>query len=391
VVATRTLNRFIAVDWQTGVIRAEAGVTLQEILALAIPQGWFLPVTPGTQFVTLGGAIANDVHGKNHHRQGTFGRHVRRFGLYRSDRAALECSPAEHADLFKASIGGLGLTGFIAWSEIQLMPIRSSRMSVVNHRFGNLDEFFALSRELDARHEFCVSWIDCVAKGRNMGRGIYSAGDFTDDNILVAESAHKFSVPCVPPISPVNALTLRGFNLAYWHKASAQRQRSTIGYRAFFYPLDAILNWNRIYGPNGFQQYQCVIPERYEREAVRALLDAIATSGQGSFLAVLKRTGALPSPGLMSFPLAGTTLALDFPQTKNLQALFERLDRIVHEAGGRLYPAKDAHMSAADFQSSYPNWRQVEDLRDPIILSRFWSRVTLQSSCSGSRAEIQRD
>jgi FAD/FMN-containing dehydrogenase len=220
-----------------------------------------------------------------------------------------------------------------------------------------------------------------------MGRGIYTAGDFSDDNILVADRAHRLSVPFVPPISLVNAVTLRGFNVAYWHKAAAGRQHSTMGYRAFFYPLDAILNWNRMYGPKGFQQYQCVIPEQYEREAISALLAAIAASGQGSFLAVLKRTGELRSPGLMSFPLAGTTLALDFPQTANLQALFERLDSIVHEAGGRLYPAKDAHMSAANFQRSYPNWRQVEDLRDPIILSRFWSRVTLQSSCTASRAE----
>jgi FAD/FMN-containing dehydrogenase len=373
----RPLDRFIAADWSAGVLTAEAGVTLQEILAVAIPRGWFLSVTPGTKYATLGGAIANDVHGKNHHRRGTFGRHVRRFGLLRSDAGRMICSPQQHADLFQASIGGLGLTGVIEWAEIELMPIRSSRLNVITQRFANLDEFFALSSELDEKHEFCVSWVDCLAKGREGGRGIYMAGDFEDSGPLAVETRRKLDVPFTPPMSLVNPMSLRLFNELYWRRAPREPRRDSVGYDPFFYPLDAISKWNRIYGRRGFQQYQAVIPEAAARDGVHALLAAIAASGTGSFLAVLKRCGALASPGLMSFPHAGTTLALDFPHSDRLVTeLFPRLDAIVREADGRLYPAKDAHMSGEDFRRAYPAWKQVEALRDPSLMSCFWRRVT---------------
>lgn len=372
------LDRFLAADWSTGRLTAEAGVTLADILAVAIPRGWFLPVTPGTRFVTLGGAIANDVHGKNHHRRGTFGRHVRRFGLCRSDAGRLTCSPAQEPLLFAATIGGLGLTGVIEWAEIQLMPIRSSRLDVVTQRFGNLDEFFTLSAELDASHEFGVAWIDCVASGRQAGRGVYVAGDFAGDAGLAVEDGRTLTVPVTPPFSLVNSVSLRLFNSLYWHRAPAVRRHSVSGYAPFFYPLDGLLQWNRLYGRRGFQQYQAVLPMAVAHDGVQALLEAIARSGMGSFLAVLKRCGDLSSPGLLSFPRPGITLALDFPQCNALAAdLFPRLDAIVREAGGRLYPAKDAHMSGADFRHAYPAWAQLETLRDPALLSRFWQRVTL--------------
>jgi len=376
VLEMRPLDRFVAADWSTGVLAAEAGATLEDILCAAIPHGWFLAVTPGTRHVTLGGAIANDVHGKNHHRRGTFGRHVRRFGLQRSDLGSLTCSPTDNAELFAATIGGLGLTGIIEWAEIQLVPIRSSQLDTETQRFDGLDEFFALSGELDARHEFSVSWIDCAARGRAAGRGILVAGDFATDGGLAVDAPRRLAVPFAPPVPLVNRVTLRAFNEAYWRRAPRGRRHARMGYGPYFYPLDAIRDWNRIYGPAGFQQYQCLLPPATAEAGVRALLEAIAASGAGSFLSVLKRCGDLPSPGLLSFPQAGTTLALDFRQEARLATtLFPRLDAIVREAGGRLYPAKDAHMSGDDFRRAYPAWSRLEALRDPALLSRFWRRV----------------
>lgn len=374
----RTLDRFIASDWENGVLVAEAGVTLGEVLNLAIPRGWFLPVTPGTKFVTLGGAVANDVHGKNHHVQGTFGRHVRRFELLRSDQDALVCSPEENSELFAATIGGLGLTGIILWVEIQLTPILSSRLDSTVQRFGNLAEFFALSLEYDQKNEFSVSWIDCTAKGSQVGRGVYTTGNFASEGSLQVESGRRLTVPLTPPFSLINNLSLRALNGILWRKQPSGKRHVRVGYEPFFYPLDGLLHWNRLYGQKGFQQYQCLIPGFGDqaKAPLHALLNTVAVSGTGSFLAVLKTCADIPSPGLMSFPRAGVTLALDFPQTDLLASqLFPRLDSIVRESGGRLYPAKDAHMSGEDFRRSYPAWSRIEALRDPALLSRFWKRV----------------
>lgn len=373
----RSLDRFIEVDWERGTVRAEAGVTLSEILAVSIPQGWFLSVTPGTQFVTLGGAIANDVHGKNHHLRGTFGNHVRSFGLLRHNQGLLTCSLTENSELYAASIGGLGLTGVILWAEIQLIPIRSSQIDTTVVRFRNLAEFFLLSTELDHQHEYSVAWIDCLAKGSEIGRGVFFVGDHARYGSLDKNQRSKRSVPLTPPVSLINNLSLRTFNAAYWNAYPSERTLKRDNYEPFFYPLDRILHWNRIYGRKGFQQYQCVIPDAVAEVVVRELLLAISNSGQGSFLAVLKRCGSIPSPGLLSFPLAGPSLALDFPQKADLVSLFSRLDAIVREAGGRLYPAKDAHMSGNDFRQAYPAWEQLEALRDPSLMSRFWKRVTV--------------
>lgn len=373
----RGLSRFISADWQNGVVRAECGVTLGELLRLAIPRGWFLPVTPGTKYVTLGGALANDVHGKNHHVRGTFGRHVRCFSLLRSDMEERICSSVEHADLFAASIGGLGLTGVIRWVELQLMPIHGAAIRQTQVRFDSLEEFFSLSNELDSQHEYTVAWVDCLAKGAATGRGVFMAGDHAKGGDLCTADPTKLRVPFTPPISVMNSLTLKAFNSAYFHAHKAGRHVSRVGYDPFFYPLDRILEWNRIYGPRGFQQYQCVIPKAQARDGIGALLQAISAEGRGSFLAVLKRCGDMTSPGLLSFPLEGVSLALDFPQhdAANVR-LFQRLDAILRESGGRLYPAKDAHMRGEDFRRTYPSWEQVEALRDPLLCSRFWQRVT---------------
>jgi FAD/FMN-containing dehydrogenase len=377
VVQTLPLDRLIAADWQRGILRAEPGVTLEQILNVGIPRGWMLPVTPGTKYATLGGAIANDVHGKNHHVRGTFGRHVRRFALARSDGTQFECAPNEQSEFYAATIGGLGLTGMILWAEIQLMPIRSSMIDVTSIRFANLDEFFALAERLDPLHEYSVAWVDCQSRGSALGRGIFMVGDHTTDGPLEVANRKKHTVPFTVPIPVFNRFTLRAFNELYYQKQQRAEVRSTVSYDNYFYPLDSLLEWNRIYGRSGFQQYQCVVPPVAARDATSAILDAIAQSGTGSFLAVLKRCGDVRSPGLLSFPLEGTSLALDFPQRDASNSrLFAKLDAIVREAGGRIYPAKDAHMTGADFRAAYPQWQQVEALRDPALLSRFWERTT---------------
>lgn len=377
VVSMLGMDRVLAVDWESGVICAQAGLTLDALIRIALPRGWFLPVTPGTRFVTLGGVVANDVHGKNHHVMGTFGCHVRRLVVYRSDEGMVACSPTVRADLFAATVGGLGLTGIILSVELHLRRVVSNQIEQRSIRFGGLDEFFDLSRQQDPHHEYSVAWVDCLASGKHTGRGHYMAGNHATEGPLTVAPASRMAMPLDPPFSLVNALSLRAFNTLYYHRQLKREVQGRVDYAPFFYPLDGILHWNRIYGRKGFQQYQCVVPRQHDREVIGAVMGEIARSGTGSFLAVLKQCGDIASPGLLSFPLPGVTLALDFPQREPENSrLFGKLDALVHEAGGRLYPAKDAHMSAAHFQQAYPAWRQVEALRDPQLLSRFWRRVT---------------
>ncbi|MDY7802441.1 FAD-binding oxidoreductase [Burkholderia stagnalis] len=392
----KSLDRFIDADWQTGRIRAEAGMTLDVLLDAALPRGWMLPVTPGTRYVTLGGALANDVHGKNHHIRGTFGRHVTRFGLVRSDLGPLEIDARSHPELYAATIGGLGLTGVISWVELQLMQVPSARVDLRQMRFGGLDEFFALSNEHDARHEYSVAWIDCGSRGKALGRGVLTVADAAPaeargqgeqdggkgnaagrSGMRSRPSTRQLTVPFTLPFSLVNRLSVPAFNALHYWRAGRAAGSARVELLPFLYPLDGLLEWHRIYGRRGFQQYQCVVPAADARDAMGEMLAAIAASRTGSFLAVLKRCGALVSPGLLSFPLEGTSLALDFAQhdARNA-ALFARLDAIVRGARGRLYPAKDAHMSGEDFRRAYPAWTRVEALRDPAIQSRFWQRTT---------------
>lgn len=374
----RPLARFIAVDWQQGLVTVEAGMTLGELLQHSIAHGWFLPVTPGTRLATVGGAIANDVHGKNHHVQGTFGRHVESIELVRSDLGSMHCSPQENPELFAATVGGLGLTGIILSATLRLRRIASSQIRLQQIRFGSLREYFDLSRELDARHEYNVAWVDCLAPGASLGRGVFLAGDHHDRAPRKPRSLTTLRIPFTPPVPLFNKITLKALNSFYFHSKATRPQRLQ-DYDAFFYPLDRLLEWNRIYGPRGFQQYQCVIPYGDAEAAMGELLATIRRHNEGSFLAVLKNCGDLQSPGLLSFPMAGVSLALDFPQRGDAtQKLFHILDRIVRDAGGRLYPAKDAHMSGDDFRAAYPAWEHLENLRDPALLSRFWQRVTRQ-------------
>ncbi len=373
---TRGMDRFIAFDPASGVLRCEAGVLLSEILALFVPRGWFLPVTPGTCHVTLGGAVASDVHGKNHHRAGSFGCHVRCFELLRSDGTRRLCSGQENAEWFAATIGGLGLTGLITWVEIELKAIAGTGIAVDNSRFEGLDEFFAINAAAEAGHEYTVAWIDCLAA---TPRGILMAGDHAaPDGAAEGSRAPRapLRLPLAPPnlpVSLINELSLRAFNQLYYHRRLPAR--SLVHYLPFFYPLDSIAHWNRLYGRRGFFQYQFVLPLA-ERAALAEILRDIAASGQGSFLAVLKTFGAATSPGLLSFPMPGVTLALDFPNHGAATlALFDRLDAIVGAAGGRLYAAKDARMSGEFFRRSNPRLDEFLPYIDPQFSSDFARRV----------------
>jgi FAD/FMN-containing dehydrogenase len=364
----------------TGVLTCESGVLLSDILRLIVPAGWFLPAVPGTCFVTVGGAIANDVHGKNHHVAGTFGRHVKRLELLRSNGERLICSPTRNADWFAATIGGLGLTGVVTWAELQLKPISSPRLDAETIRFANLDEFFSLCDESEISHEYTVAWIDCHGRGR----GIFQRANHAHDTEVPAPvPAKKLSVPFALPISLVNGLSVRLFNTVHYYKQPAGRRNSNEHFQSFFFPLDGVLNWNRVYGRAGFYQYQCVVPTK---EATAELLDTIARSGQGSFLAVLKRFGSVTSPGMLSFPRAGLTLAIDFPNSgAGVQWLFESLDTIVSNAGGTLYPAKDGRMPGELFRSGYPRWQEFSRFIDPACSSSFWRRATASAPAAHPR------
>ncbi|HEX7815148.1 FAD-binding oxidoreductase [Dyella sp.] len=374
----RGLDHFISFDPATGILTCEAGVLFSEILDLTVPQGWFLPVTPGTRLVTIGGAIGNDVHGKNHHRAGSFGHHVLEFELVRSDGSRLTCSKEQHSDWFAATIGGLGLTGVITWASIQLRRIAGPWMSTESHRFDDLNGFFALSHSSDQDYEYTVSWIDCVARGKGLGRGLFSRGNHAPayPDRRPAAPTRRLSMPLTPPVSLVNPVSLRAFNQLYYHRQRKRSVHATTHYAPFFYPLDGIAHWNRMYGPRGFLQYQCVVPPDSARETVAELIKIIASEGGGSFLAVLKQFGYLPSLGMLSFPRAGTTLALDFPNTgQGTFALLNRLDAVVDAAGGAVYPAKDARMSGERFRRYFPHWQTFSRFIDPALSSSFWRRV----------------
>ena len=381
-VETSGLNRFMAFDLDSGILRCEAGISLDDILKLIVPKGWFLPTTPGTKFVTLGGAIANDIHGKNHHMAGTFGCHVKAFELLRSDGTRSHCTRRKNTDLFKATIGGLGLTGLITWAEIKLKKVNNSWMETESIKFEGIEEFLELSKESDKDWEYTVSWIDCVTRGKGMGRGIFMRGNHSPGSVM-SRKVHrnpKISAPFDCPSIILNSFSIKAFNTAYYGKQRSKYVRSRVHYDPFFYPLDSVDDWNRIYGKRGFFQYQFVIPFRAGQETMEDILRIITESRQGSFLAVIKTFGSKKSPGMLSFPKPGITLALDFPNRgESTLKLFEKLDAVVNSAGGLLYPAKDARMSASFFQKAYPQWEEFSTFMDPKFSSSFWRRVTEES------------
>jgi FAD/FMN-containing dehydrogenase len=369
----RRLNRILGFDEATGMLRCESGVSLSDIIDVFLPKGWFLPVTPGTRFVTVGGAIANDVHGKNHHCAGSFGAHVRQIALHRSNDGLVLCSSEENADMLRATIGGLGLTGVIAWADIQLKRVAGPWIDAESVPFQSLNAFLDLSRESDGRFEYTVAWLDCLA-GKN-SRGIFFRGNHAMDR---GKKFHQKRGPKLPfplPARMLNRYSVKAFNAAYYRIHAARKGATLVPYDSFFYPLDSVRQWNLLYGQHGFLQYQCVIPET-NVAAVEELLDRIARSGMGSFLSVLKKFGLAPAAGMLSFPRPGLTLALDFAMRgERTLKLMQALDEVVQQSGGALYPAKDARMSPALFETSFPRWRAFVPYIDPKMSSSFWRRV----------------
>lgn len=369
---TRGLDRFMEFDPERGVMRCEAGVTLDAIARVVVPRGWFLPVTPGTCFVTVGGAVANDVHGKNHHVAGSFGRHVSAFELLRSDGSVRTCSRHSEPELFTATIGGLGLTGLIRWVEFALKKIPGEFIDGDQIKFETLEQFEALSDESVEPYEYTVAWIDCLSKA---GRGILSRGNHCG-RPGSPQRNRALNVPITPPVSFVNSWSVRAMNGAIYRKQLRGRVPKIWHYREFFYPLDGIFGWNRLYGPRGFFQFQCALPPSVAVLALYEMLRAVRAAKQGSFLAVLKKFGDAESPGLLSFARPGMTLAVDFPNRgAETLKLLTTLEQIVVEARGALYPAKDATMSPRGFRSSFALLERFSASIDPRFSSSFWRRV----------------
>jgi L-gulonolactone oxidase len=375
-IGTAGVDRLIDFDASTGILHAEAGVSLAQVLEFAVPRGFFLPVTPGTKFVTLAGAVANDVHGKNHHRAGTFGRHVRGIGLLRSDGSRHWLTPEDASGLFAATVGGLGLTGLITDVAVALRPIKASRLDAEMIPFGHVREFFGLTRDSLADREYTVAWIDCLKGGDALGRGIFTRADHASGGPLSVEPSAGPRMPLDLPGFALNRLSIAAFNWLYFHKLRLSAGRTSMSYNGFFYPLDGIADWNRMYGGRGFYQYQSVVPPTAAEEATVEMLKQIGRAGQGSFLVVLKTFGALVSPGMLSFPIEGTTLALDFPNKgASTLALLDRLDAVVKEAGGRLYPAKDGRLPATMFRQGHRRLAEFTGHVDPAFSSSFWRRM----------------
>lgn len=368
VLLTRALRRFIAFDPEAGVLRAEAGTTLGEVTELVLGKGWLPPVLPGTRFVTLGGAVANDIHGKNHHRAGAFGRHVRALGLRRSDGSDSTLQPGD--PLFEATVAGLGLTGLITWVEIQLERVASGWVRAEGVRFRSLEELETLDDASRDTHAHTVAWVDGLARGASLGRGVYFRGNVAEGPSRLPRRPSPIAIPLQAPEFLLSPSLLRTFNSLYDH---LPRWRSRTSVWKFFHPLDSLGSWNRLYGRRGFFQHQSVVPDL---EGVRALLALTSTRGQGSFLSVLKRFGSLSSPGMLSFPRPGWTLALDIPNRgEETLACLEEMDAVVRTHGGAIYPAKDARMSGETFRLGYPRLDAFATFIDPAFRSRFWQRV----------------
>lgn len=362
VIQTTNCDHFIAFDTHTGLLTAEAGITLREILKVIVPQGWFLPVTPGTSYVTLGGAIASDVHGKNHHVAGTFGQHVKSMTLMLGTGEVVTTSPTQLSDLFHATCGGMGLTGVILTATIQLIPIQSAFITQKTIKANCIEEACE-AFEANNSSTYSVAWIDCLTTGKDLGRSVLMLGEHADNGDLDLTIKDPIAVPIHTPAALLNSMTMKAFNTAYWAKAKDSKPHTqTVPLMPYFYPLDAVGGWNKLYGKAGFVQYQFVLPRTVGVSNMRQILTKIAQSGQGSFLAVLKLFGTANN-NLLSFPFEGYTLALDFKFDPAVFTLLDELDNIVLNNGGRLYLTKDARMSEATFKKSYPNWELFENIR----------------------------
>lgn len=358
---TTALDHFISFDENEGLLRCAAGTTLENILRVMMPRGWFLPVVPGTWHVSVGGAIASDVHGKNHHLDGSFSQHVESLRLMLASGEIQQCSAQENPHLFHATCAGMGLTGVITDATLRLRRVHSSAILQRTLRASNLDDVFAL---FEAHHDtrYSVAWLDCLARGSALGRSLLYLGEHADDEGFSPIGNSRVSVPFTTPAFLLNRYSMSLFNSAYYHKPIRNALEQRIEAKQYFFPLDSIQHWNRLYGKRGFLQYQCVIPDATALPAMREILTRISDAGKGSFLSVLKKLGPA-NHNLLSFPLAGYTLALDFKFEPAILPLLDALDHIVLEHGGRLYLAKDARMSQDMFRRSYPRWEEMAQIR----------------------------
>lgn len=370
------LNRFLSFDEEKGILRAEAGVSLEEILQVFVPRGWFLPVTPGTKFATLGGCVATDVHGKNHHVDGAFAKYVKSLEIILADGSVRKCSPKQDPDLFWATVGGMGLTGIISEVSLQLLPIESAYMIVKHHAAENFEQVWAILSNNEIDDKYSVAWIDCLSTGKDFGRSIVMNGHhavLTELPLKIKDPLYikprkNFSLPFNCPSWLLNPWTIQAFNTLYFRTQAAKKDPFVVDYDSYFYPLDSIANWNRLYGKKGFLQYQFVVPTNTAREALKTILEELTKSQRVSFLAVLKRFGR-ENEGFLSFPREGYTLALDIPiKDDSLFSFLDHLDRLVLQYGGRIYLAKDARMKPDTFRAMYPRlgqWQRIKTTVDP--------------------------
>ena len=370
-IITTKLNRFLSFDEKTGILECEAGVSFKEILDVFIPRGYFLPVTPGTKFVTVGGAIANDVHGKNHHVEGTFSQHVLDFTLLLASGEVIRCSRTENAELFWATVGGIGLTGIILTARFKMVPITSSYYNVHYQRARNFEEALRLFRESDDQYRYSVAWIDCMSKGGSLGRCVLMRGNNAPAEQVKAKNPlpilhkTKLAIPFDFPSFVLNKLTIKAFNSMYY-RIHPKDSHKLVGYESFYYPLDAIHQWNRMYGKRGFVQYQAVFPPETCHEGLKEMLERLSGSNRSSFLAVLKSSGE-QNEGLLSFPKKGYTLALDIPITdESLFPFLRSMDELVLKHGGRVYLAKDSTLSPEHFREMYPRYKEFQAIRNRV-------------------------
>lgn len=390
VIGMAALNRIVSLDRATGEATCEAGVSLEQLMVAGLPHGWFVPVSPGTRQVTVGGAIAADVHGKNHHRAGSFARHVPWFDLLLPNGVQLRVSRDNEPRLFWATAGGMGLTGIIVRAAVQLTRVETASVRVDTTRAADLDEAMSCLADADGRYAYTVAWLDCLARGRQLGRSVVTSGDFASVADLPARQRReplafrpstRLRAPRTCPPGLVNRYTVGLANEAWYHKAPRRRLAEIQSIGAFFHPLDGIGNWNTVYGPGGFRQYQFVVPFGQE-QVLRRSLELISAVGAPSFVTVLKRFGP-GDDGYLSFPMPGWTLALDFPaRTQGLAGLLDRLDDGVLAAGGRVYLAKDSRVSRETFAAMYPRLAEFRAVRadvdpDGVLTSDLARRLAL--------------
>lgn len=361
VIESRYLNRFINFDESTGILNCEAGLSIREIIQLTVPKGWFLPVTPGTSFVTVGGAIASDVHGKNHHLSGTFSTHLLSFELLLGTGDIVNVTKDSYPELFRATCGGMGLTGIILSISIQLKRIHSSQIIQTTIKANCLEEVCE-QFEKNKDSTYSVAWIDCLSKGKKLGRSLLMLGVHSNVGVLEIKKQKSLSLSIDLPQWFLNHHSIKVFNALYFHKVSSKLKTKVIPLESYFYPLDMIADWNRLYGNSGFVQYQFVLPKAAGVKGMRKILEVIVNSGKGSFLAVLKAFGTA-NENFLSFPMEGYTLALDFKISEEVFQLVKQLDSLVVDMGGRIYLTKDALMTESFFKRTYPQWENFEEVR----------------------------